>query len=65
MKHRGAMKGIDQNRNGVDTPCHVDINKPFICVLGSSFGMQVVGSRDLLMFPCANAGRNINTDQIF
>lgn len=57
------MKGIDHNRNGVDTPRHVDINKPFVCLPGSSSGMQVVGHRDLLMFLWE--GKNINTDQIF
>lgn len=57
------MKGIDHIRNGVDTPRHVDINKPFVCLPGSSSGMQVVGHRDLFMFLLE--GKNINTDQIF
>lgn len=60
-----AMKEIDKSRNGVDTSHHVVINKPFVCLPGSSFGMQAVAYRDLFMFPCANRGRNINQNQIF
>lgn len=54
-----AMKGVDQ-KNGVDAPCHVDINKSFVCLPGRSFGMQGVGFWDL--FLCTNRRRNINTD---